>query len=112
MAGSLLADRHVLKDLLVRPNANGTLTNFAQILRNTRIEKKFSIGGPSVELEQLRIVELAEGHKLLRRIVDLVATLEQIEPKTMACKTPLLPRDIRDGTGHSKSNEREKHERF
>jgi hypothetical protein len=37
------------------------------------------------------------GEKLPCRIVDFVATVEEIESETMACDLPLLPCDICDG---------------
>jgi hypothetical protein len=59
MTRSLLANGHVLEDFLAREHVYRTLADFSKELSNTAIEQELSICRPSVEFEQMWIIELS-----------------------------------------------------
>ncbi len=58
MTGTLFANRHRLKNLLVQLHVQGVLPHLSEVINDLWAKKKFCIRSASVEFEKLRIGEI------------------------------------------------------
>src|SRR5919106_648434 len=109
MARSLIANGHMLENFFVREDVHGTLPDFREELSNAVVEQELGICRPSVEFEQVWIIELSEQKELLGCVVHFVAAIKQIETKTMPREPPLFPSHVCNRACNGKGSERDIH---
>jgi hypothetical protein len=109
---SLIANGQMLKLLPKHPHVQRSLSELAKVFIDMFWVKEDSVHRPKVELSQILVVEVGkcknDGCKILRRIINLVSSVEEVEAELVAGELPLLVSHHRNGQSYNERCDRRK----